>query len=281
MLSIIRLLRPKQWIKNAFVFAPFIFAKVAHELPSDNVLSFSLIATAIFCLISSTVYVFNDLMDVEKDKLHPSKKLKRPIAAGLVTMNQAKILLILLILGTTVSLYFFQRLLIPAAIYLGISVAYSIKLKHVPVIDLFSIASGFVIRVYAGAVAIQVPLSIWMFITTLCLALYLASIKRYQEVSLQGSGSRQVLKNYSTDLLSKYALFSSICSAIFYSLFILSERQTLAPTIPVVILGLFRYQYLVDVKKEGESPTDTLWSDWGLMVTILSWVLTLYVCSIR
>ena len=155
--------------------------------------------------------------------------------------------------------------------YLALNVAYTFVLKDQPVADIFSIAVGFVLRVYAGAAAISVPLSSWMAITTLCLALYLASIKRRQELALVGPDSRKVLHHYSPELIDRYAEMSAVGALIFYSLFVMSSAPALTPTIPVVIFGLFRYWYVVDKLEGGESPTDVVLSDVPLALAILIW----------
>ena len=134
------------------------------------------------------------------------------------------------------------------------------------------IAIGFVLRVLAGAVALEVPVSGWMFVTTLCLALYLAAIKRGQELSQSGSAGRQVLEKYSKPLVDRYAEMSATCALVFYSMFVMSSRPQLLITVPVVLFGLFRYWYVVDVLDGGESPTDALLTDWPLLLTVLSWV---------
>jgi 4-hydroxybenzoate polyprenyltransferase len=159
------------------------------------------------------------------------------------------------------------------AAYVAMNVAYTFVLKYQPVIDIFVVAIGFVLRVYAGAVAIDVPLSGWMMITTLCLALYLASVKRRQELA-GGSGSdgRQVLEKYSVALVDRYAEMAATGALVFYSLFVMSTNQRLTITIPVVIFGMFRYWYVVEQQEGGESPTDVLLYDWPLLAAVGAWV---------
>jgi len=149
--------------------------------------------------------------------------------------------------------------------------SYTFYLKDQPVLDIFSIAIGFVLRVYAGAEALAVPLSNWMAITTLCLALYLASIKRRQELQNAGVGARGVLKQYSIVLVDRYAEMSAVGALIFYSLFVVTTNTRLSATIPLVIFGLFRYWYVVDTKDGGESPTDALLTDAPLIACIVLW----------
>jgi 4-hydroxybenzoate polyprenyltransferase len=157
-------------------------------------------------------------------------------------------------------------------IYLVLNLAYSFALKHQPVIDIFSIALGFVLRVWAGAVALNVPVSGWMFTTTLCLALYLAAVKRGQELSQRGSEGRSVLNKYSKTLVDRYAEMSATGALVFYSMFVMASKPELVITVPLVLFGLYRYWYVVDVLDGGESPTDALLSDWPLLITVLLWI---------
>jgi 4-hydroxybenzoate polyprenyltransferase len=155
--------------------------------------------------------------------------------------------------------------------YLCLNLAYTFVLKHQPVIDIFIIAIGFVLRVLAGAVALNAPVSGWMFITTLCLALYLAAIKRGQELSQNGTEGRVVLAKYTKSLMDKYAEMSATCALVFYSMFVMASRQELIITVPLVLFGLFRYWYVVEVLDGGESPTDALLSDKLLLLTVVLW----------
>lgn len=158
------------------------------------------------------------------------------------------------------------------AAYLVLNLAYTFALKHEPVIDIFTIAIGFVLRVFAGATSLDVPVSSWMFITTLCLALYLAAVKRRQELSQNGTESRKVLERYSISLVDRYAEMSATGALLFYSMFVMSSRPELVITVPLVLFGLFRYWYVVETLDGGESPTDALLTDWQLSVTVVLWV---------
>lgn len=266
---LLKLLRPKQWVKNAFVWAPLVFT--GSFLDQGAILQV-LIAFVLFCIASSSVYVVNDYHDVERDRKHPIKSKSRPIAAGLVSKPQALTLLgalysVLLVVGITV-----PEVLVVAAAYLLLNVAYTFSLKNQPVLDIFSIAIGFVLRVYAGAVAIDVPVSSWMFVTTLCLALFLASIKRRQELQIEGDETRKVLEFYTVPLVTHFATISSVGALLFYSLFVMTERPELVVSIPFVLFGFFRYWFLVELKGGGESPTDVLLSDRQLQCVIVLWV---------
>jgi decaprenyl-phosphate phosphoribosyltransferase len=266
--ALIRLLRPKHWIKNLFVLAPLIFSGLFIR-PSVALLG--LFAMVLFCVAASIVYVINDLSDVQRDLLHPVKRLTRPLASGAVSVTEARVVLVvlaaLLLVGSFVSIPLVAVLIG----YILLNVLYSTWLKSIPVVDIFCVASGFVLRVYAGAVAIDVPLSSWMLVTTLSIALYLAAIKRRDELESQGDGARAVLGQYSVALLDRFALMSSVCSMVFYSLFVVTTRPVLAFTIPLVLFGIFRYWFLVDRGDRGESPTDALWNDRILAVTVVMW----------
>jgi decaprenyl-phosphate phosphoribosyltransferase len=265
---LIRLLRPRHWIKNLFVLAPLIFSGLFTR-PHSALLG--VFATMLFCVAASLVYVMNDLSDVQRDALHPVKRLTRPLASGAVSITEARVVLAvlaaLLLVGSFVSIPLVAVLIG----YILLNVLYSVWLKSIPVVDIFCVAAGFVLRVYAGAEAIDVPLSSWMLVTTLSIALYLAAIKRRDELETQGDGARAVLGQYSVALLDRFALMSSVCSMVFYSLFVVTTRPVLAFTIPLVLFGIFRYWFLVDRGDRGESPTDALWNDRTLAITVVMW----------
>ncbi len=267
--ALIRLLRPRQWIKNGFVLAPLIFTGLFTDLLA---VQHAVLALLLFCLASSAAYIVNDLRDIERDRQHPEKSLKRPLASGEVREYHACILLALLYLLLGSGLLFLPALTPVIVAYLILNLAYSLYLKHQPVLDIFSIASGFVLRVVAGAVTLAVPLSNWMFVTTFCLALYLAAIKRRQELLHSGEAGRQVLENYSVQLVDRYAEMAATGALLFYSLFVMQEKPQLVITIPLVLFGLFRYWFIVERQAGGESPTDAMLSDLPLVCTVLLWV---------
>jgi 4-hydroxybenzoate polyprenyltransferase len=268
--EVLRLARPKQWVKNGFVLAPLMFAREFRDLQA---VGHALAAVGLFCVASSATYVLNDLRDIERDRGHPVKRWSRPLAAGTVKPAAAIALLVALYALLVVSAFWSPRTMAVIAAYLALNFAYSFWLKHQPVLDIFSVAIGFVLRIYAGAVAIAVPLSNWMAITTLCLALYLAAIKRRQELAIAGSGSREVLRRYSVALVDRYAEISAVGALIFYSLYVMSSgNDRLGFTIPLVIFGLFRYWYVVEALEGGESPTDVAVTDSPLIATVVLWV---------
>lgn len=271
LLGLIKLCRPKQWVKNGFVLAPLIFSS---EFRHVTAIYASLLATLLFCIVSSATYIVNDVRDIEHDRKHPKKSRTRPLAAGVVSVQSAILLLLLIYSALLWGGYFLPQTVLVILAYLLLNVAYTFFLKNQPVLDIFTIAIGFVLRVYAGAMALSVPLSAWMFVTTLCLALYLAAIKRRQELMQNGSQGRAVLEKYSLSLVDRYAEMSATGALVFYSMFVMSAKPKLVITIPLVLFGLFRYWYVVEHLEGGESPTDVLLSDTGMLLAVLLWILS-------
>lgn len=267
--GMIRLMRPRQWVKNAFVLGPLLFAG---EFLNLLAVETALLATLLFCLGSSAAYIVNDLHDIESDRAHLSKSLARPLASGAVPVFVAMLQLLVLYGVLALAWFFMPAVIQVVGLYLLINLAYSCVLKHQPVIDIFTIAIGFVLRVYAGAMALALPVSSWMFVTTLCLALYLAAVKRRQELVSNGSESREVLRHYTPALIDRYAEMAATGALLFYSLFVITTRPEMVITIPLVLYGLFRYWFVVEAKGGGESPTDALLSDWQLLLTAVLWV---------
>lgn len=266
--GLIQLMRPHQWIKNSFVISPLIFS--GQFLNPTSILQI-LIAAFLFCTAASSIYIINDINDVEHDRRHPKKAKNRPLASNSIQVSQAILLLLILC-----SILLWGLLLAPFVmalilVYIIINLAYIFVLKYHPVVDIFAIAIGFVLRVYTGALALHVSVSSWMLVTTLCLALYLAAIKRRQELIINKDSSRNVLKKYTVALVDRYAEMSAMGALVFYSLFVMSVQPRMVITIPLVIYGIYRYWFLVDIQNSGESPTDTLVSDWQLIFTIISW----------
>jgi len=268
-MGLFKLMRPKQWVKNGFVLAPLFFAS---QFFDSIAVSHALLAFGLFCLASSATYIVNDIHDIERDRRHPKKLKTRPLASGAVAIPYALILLTVLYAALVFGLFVAPKVMMVITGYLALNLAYTYILKHQPVVDIFTIAIGFVLRVYAGAVAIDVPLSAWMFVTTLCLALYLASVKRRQELSHSGTKGRNVLETYSVSLVDRYAEMSATGALLFYSMFVMSAKPQLVITVPLVLFGLFRYWYVVEKLDGGESPTDALLADWQLLLTAIVWV---------
>lgn len=266
---LIKLLRPSQWVKNVFVLAPLMFSG---EFLHPESIKISLLAFVLFCIASSATYIVNDLHDIERDRRHPTKSKTRPLAAGKVTVPMALGLLVFLLALLVAGGFLAPRVLAVIAVYLLLNLAYSFVLKHQPVIDIFTIALGFVLRVYAGTMALALPLSSWMLVTTLCLALYLAAVKRKQELAQSGIEGREVLKKYSPVLVDRYAEMAATGALVFYGLFVMSAKPRLVITVPLVLFGLFRYWYVVEELDGGESPTDALLNDWQLLLTVVLWI---------
>jgi len=267
--GLIQLMRPKQWVKNGFVLAPLVFSG---SFLDPGAVSRALLAVFLFCIASSATYIINDIRDIERDRRHPKKSKTRPLAAGIVSVPAALILLAVLLAILAWGWLIAPKVVTVIGAYLILNLAYTYVLKHQPVVDIFTIAIGFVLRVYAGAMALSVPVSSWMFITTLCLALYLAAVKRRQELNQSGIEGRKVLEKYTVPLMERYAEMSATGALLFYSMFVLSARPELIITVPLVLFGLFRYWFVVEALDGGESPTDALLADWQLLLTVVLWV---------
>jgi len=268
--DLINLARLRQWIKNGFVFVPLIFSGQFINFES---IKYSAFAVIIFCLTSSLVYILNDIFDVAEDRLHPIKSRTRPIASGDLSVFQALILFFIFFSLVLTGLFIFPRLIAPILIYLLLNLSYNLWLKQQPVLDIFCVATGFVLRILAGTIVLNTNMSTWLFITAFSLALFLGSIKRRQELMNIGAISRSNLKNYSADLIDRYAEMSATGALVFYSMFVISERPELAKTIPFVIFGIFRYWYIVEKEKKGESPVDALLNDYQLLIAVGIWLL--------
>lgn len=271
----ISLLRPKQWIKNLFIFAPLLFSRV--EIDFNHYLEIG-ITFLVFSLAASAVYVYNDIKDIDKDKVHPTKSKKRPLASGVMKINEAYFLLIALLV--LLSAYFIINQSMTSVlilIYLTLNYFYTIKLKYIPIFDVFSIATGFVLRVMAGNTSLETNFSEWMIISTFCLSLYLATIKRRQEILNSGLSGRDVLGKYTISFVDRMAEFSAVSALLFYSMFSILQRPIFVYTIPLVMFGLLRYWYIVEIYKDGESPTDVLYKDPQIQIVLIFWVFLVFI----
>ncbi|MCK9210764.1 MAG: decaprenyl-phosphate phosphoribosyltransferase [Ignavibacteriaceae bacterium] len=281
MKDIFKLIRVPQWIKNFFVFIPLVYSR---NLFHTDYLIKSLTAFFIFCLLSSVVYVINDIIDAEADRHHPLKKM-RPIASGKISnANGITIAIILLALGLLLSIYTNSMFKIFAVLYLVINIFYSFKLKHLVLLDIFSIAAGFMIRVTAGALIISVEISSWLILTTMFLSLFLAVMKRRSELVVVGdeqSSTRKVLEFYSTNFIDQMATIAAASVIISYALYTVSLRtvtvfqtEHLIYTTPFVVFGIFRYMYLVINHNKGENTTEIMVTDISMIMNILLYSLT-------
>ena len=276
MSGLIRSMRPRQWVKNGVVLAPLVFAQQVDRLSS---LVRVLAALALFSLLASAIYLFNDLLDRERDRVHPTKRL-RPIAAGTLSPVAAAVAAFVLAGGSLgLSLWLGRRFGGVMLAYLVLQLLYSLWLKHLVLLDVFAIAAGFVLRVVAGAVVIAVPISNWLYLCTLLLALFLACAKRRGELLAFSEGDpshhRRSLAHYSVGLLDQMIGILAACTILAYSLYTLSAEtqakfgtDALKYTIPFVIFGQFRYLYLVHQRSQGESPEKVLMTDLPLLVDI-------------
>jgi len=279
MLDLLRSMRPQQWTKNFFLFAALIFSLNVTVIP--YVLK-TLAAFAVFCLLSSAQYLINDVLDYAEDRMHPKKSL-RPIASDRVPRRQAVLMAVLLSLVALIWAYSLNRaFFIAAAVYLVLLFAYSLKLKHVVILDMFIIAAGFVIRVVAGGLVIDVPLSSWLLICTTLLALFIAMTKRRHELVLlddNASSHRPILKEYSPYLLDQMIAVVTASTVIAYCLYTVSAETVekfgtanLIYTTPFVLYGIFRYLYLVHQKGKGGSPEELLLKDRPLFLAVVFWI---------
>lgn len=289
--ALITAMRPKQWTKNFAVFIGLVFAQRLLDFPSFERTALAFVT---FCLASSSIYLLNDLLDLAKDREHPVKRL-RPLASGTLPIPWAIVAMGVLILGCCLLTLTIFTIPIPRgqdifaelgganllfagtiAFYLLLMVFYTIYLKHIVLIDVFIIASGFVLRILAGTVVIPVSISPWLYVVTCFLSLFLALSKRRHElVLLQGQASkhRQILKEYSIPMLDQMITIAVAGTIMSYSLYTIQgaagSHRLLSITIPLVVYGMFRYLYLVYMHMEGGSPEEVLLRDRHMLGTVM------------
>lgn len=284
LLDILRAMRPKQWTKNGILFFPLAFTLKEYWTPfSPQMYRFFGLASAafvVFCILSGAVYIINDVADVEKDRLHPRKRF-RPIASGKISTKTALIAASIL---TVVSLAAGFALSMPmgvvASAYFLIQLAYTFVLKHIVLIDVFTLAAGFVLRAVAGAVVIQVAISPWLYLVTVLLSLFLGFSKRRHELILlndQAGNHRQILREYTPELLEEILSVVTSTTVMSYSLYTftyekLPKNHAMMMTIPFVLYGIFRYLYLVHLKNAGGSPEEILIGDRPFLINVIAWM---------
>jgi len=278
--TVIRALRMYQWTKNLLVLAALVFAQ---ELLDPEKVLLSILAFAAFCMAASATYLFNDLIDVEKDRSHPTKK-NRPLASGELSKGAA-VLLILLLFGGSVALGYAIRplFLVSLGAYIALTLSYTLYIKNVHLLDVMALALGFVVRAIAGAVAIDVDFSNWLVACTLFLALFLGLSKRRAEIILledDAKSHRTVLNQYTLAYLDQLILIVAGGAIITYTIYTCSpeviERlgtDRLYMTLPFVVYGVFRYLYLLHHKTGGGDPSKTLVTDRPLALTVLLWAM--------
>ena len=275
--ALFKTMRPKQWVKNAIVFAGLFFDR---QLFEPRAFLSTLAGFILFCLLSSLVYIINDLSDVQADRLHPLKR-HRPLAAGELPVRVAQAAM----LGLLLIIFPLAYLLSPvfcsvALLYFLLNLGYSRWFKHMPILDVLVLASFYLIRVGAGVVLIQVTyFSPWLYVFTTFLALFLGVGKRRAELNLLAEGAnshRKVLEGYTLPLLDQLITIVSTLTVVTYSLYTFSahnlpENHAMMLTIPFVIYGIFRYLYLVQARQSGGAPEDVLFTDRSLQITLLMW----------
>ncbi len=277
--ALVRSMRPKQWPKNAFVFAAIVFDGQLFEVP---LISRVVLAAIIFCLVSGVVYLINDLVDIEKDRQHPEKR-HRPLAAGELSPRAATVAAVAIISGS-LPLSFLLSTAFGAVVtgYFVLQVTYSFILKNWVIIDVLSVAAGFVLRAVAGAVVISVTISPWLYVCTTLLALLISFSRRRHELALlagEASNHRASLDDYSIHLLDHMTSIVASTTIIAYSLYTflapnVPANHAMMLTIPFVLYGIFRFLYLTHIQNQGGSPEDMLLKDKPLLINFTLWGLT-------
>ncbi len=277
--SAVRLLRPTQWVKNLFLVAPLIFSR---HLFDGRYAWRVMLALVIFSVVSSVVYIVNDIADRDADRLHPVERL-RPIAAGELPAWQALLVaVVLLAVAGSFWTWLDARFWSTVILYLGLNIAYSVWLKRVILVDVFIIAAGFMLRVLAGVFAIDVSISPWLVLCTLFVSVFLAVSKRRAELLLNdgatSAGSRPVLREYDREVVDQMMTVAASGMAISYALYTVADRtvkifgtENLIFTTVFVLFGIFRYLFLIRQKKTDDNPMHVLISDVPLMLNILAW----------
>ena len=273
-------LRPRQWVKNFFVFAGVIFS---HQLFTPQAWR-AAVAFALFCGLSGAIYLLNDVADAEKDRLHPEKR-RRPVASGALSRGAALVIgLTLLLVSLALSFGLGVRFGLVALAYGVLLSAYSVRLKHLVILDVLTVAVGFVLRAIGGAVAIGVDISGWLLICTVLVALFLALGKRRHEyLTLKGSAAahRPILAEYSEGFIDQMIAVVTASALTAYALYTMSPEtvakfhtRLLPLTLPFVLYGIFRYLYLLYRRELGGNPSDLVLSDRALLVNTTLWMVT-------
>jgi 4-hydroxybenzoate polyprenyltransferase len=279
LLDLLRLMRPHQWVKNVFVFTGLLFGHAWHD---PNLVTHVMLAFAAFCLVSSAVYVFNDIIDVEQDRLHP-KKCLRPLASGRVGISAAAGLAGLLgVSGFVLASYASLVVMTILGGYAVMNVAYSLRLKHVVILDVFIIATGFMLRILAGTLGVGIPPSQWLLLCGLMVTLFLGFSKRRAEtlaLAEDKAAHRKVLEHYSPVLLDKMIGITASGVILSYSLYTMNAdtirihgTPNLIYTVPFVMYGVFRYIYLLHHQSRGGDPSHDLVRDPHLFVAVGAWL---------
>ncbi len=279
--EILRAMRPHQWVKNLFVLAPLVFAERA--LVGQDFLR-AAAAFLLFSLLSGCVYILNDVVDVEGDRLHPTKR-NRPIASGRLPLPGARLALSGVLLGTVVASFLMSTDFAAIGLaYFALNVGYSLSFKHVPFVDVLCIASGFILRILGGAVAIPVPVTVWILAATFLLALFLGLGKRKHELlqaGMKAGAQRRVLDRYRLPHVKMAMIALGAATLATYSAYtIFGEHagrlflpRDMVWTIPSVVVGLWRFNQLTERAEQGQSPTDLMLSDKPFLANLAVWAL--------
>ncbi len=278
---IIQSMRLQQWIKNCFIFAALLFSGNLF-----NASDFLRVAAGFlfFSLAASGIYIFNDIFDLEHDKLHPEKSL-RPLPSGALTVGVARTAsTTLMVIGLAGALLLRLEFFWMVLLYVCLNILYTLQLKNIVILDVMTISAGFVLRVVGGAVIIGVPTSEWLIICTVLLSLFLGFSKRRHELTvleLQANDHRSVLRHYSPYFLDQMIGIVTASTVMSYALYAISEQTVrklnttkLIYTVPFVLYGIFRYLYLVHKKEEGGNPTKLAVTDLPLLINIILWAIT-------
>jgi 4-hydroxybenzoate polyprenyltransferase len=275
--ALLKTMRPKQWAKNGFLFIALIFDRQLTNVPAILTITAGF---AVFSLLASSIYLINDLSDVEADRQHP-KKRTRPIASGSLPIGAARAAVLVLLLATLPAAWLLSsRFFAICALYFLTNLAYTFWLKHIAILDVILLAGFYVMRVGAGVSLIEVErFSPWLYVFTTFLALYLGIGKRRAELAAmadEAGNTRRVLEGYTLPFLDNLTIIVSTLAVMTYSLYTFSapnlpENHAMMLTIPFIIYGIFRYLYLVQVAHSGEAPTDVLFSDKPLQACIALW----------
>ena len=276
--AVLTSIRPRQWVKNLFVFAGVIFSHRLFSVDAGRALA----AFAIFCALSGVIYLLNDVADRERDRAHPKKRF-RPVASGALSVRaaiaSASVIGILAFAGAAA---LGPAFLLTAAVYVGLLVAYSVALKHIVIVDVLTVASGFVLRAVAGAVAVDVDISGWLLICTILIALFLALGKRrheYLTLDAEAARHRPILAEYSAALLDQMIAVVTASTVTAYALYTMSpetvakfDTRLLPATLPFVLYGIFRYLYLLYRRQLGGNPSELFLNDRALIVNTVLWI---------
>lgn len=280
MLTILEAMRPRQWLKNLFVFAGLIFTLDVPHPPADYLRA--VLAFALFCVLSGAVYLLNDTLDAGRDRLHEKKRL-RPVASGRLSGRSAVgAFAALTVLGLGGSFALGWKFGAAASVYMLIFTAYSVRLKEVVILDVMLIAAGFVLRAAAGAVVIGVQISRWLLICTALIALMLALAKRREELAAMEAAAgehRPSLEDYTIAFADQMINITAASTIVFYALYTIFSRTGIAHplllvTLPFVVYGIFRYLFLIHHRLAVESPEMLVVRDKPLLVNILLWGVT-------